>query len=164
MALCEGDERTDFLFGLAGDKALTPKAAPLLAKARSQHERQIERARQQGQMEPVATRLYDDVDYQAGSWPKAYRVVLKAEVMDLGENPRFVVTSLDDPTPEALYRDLYCARGQDENFIKAVKNDLASERTSDHAFLANHPRLFYACARTRCAILNLRRRGSCRSS
>ena len=56
------------------------------------------------------------------------------------------MTSLTDPTPQALYRDLYCARGQDENFIKAVKNDLASDRTSNHAFLANHLRLFYACA------------------
>jgi hypothetical protein len=66
--------------------------------------------------------------------------------MALGANPRFVVTSLSDPSPEALYRDLYCASGQDENLIKAVKNDLASDRTSDHAFLANHLRLFYACA------------------
>lgn len=56
------------------------------------------------------------------------------------------MTSLADPAPEAIYRDLYCARGQDENFIKAVKNDLASDRTSDHGFLANHLRLFYACA------------------
>lgn len=66
--------------------------------------------------------------------------------MGLGDKPRFVVTSLTDPTPEALYRDLYCARGQDENFIKAVKNDLSSDRTSDHAILANHLRLFNACA------------------
>lgn len=56
------------------------------------------------------------------------------------------VTSLKEPTPESLYRDLYCARGQDENLIKAVKNDLASDRTSAHTFLANHLRLFYACA------------------
>lgn len=146
MALCEGDEALDFIFGLAGNKALTPKAEPLLAKARALHAQHCERARLKGQDEPIATRLYDEVDYQAGSWPKAYRVVLKAEVMGLGDNPRFVVTSLTDPTPEALYRDLYCARGQDENFIKAVKNDLASDRTSDHAFLANHLRLFYACA------------------
>ena len=32
------------------------------------------------------------VEYQAGSWPKAYRVVVKAEVMALGDNPRYVVT------------------------------------------------------------------------
>jgi hypothetical protein len=50
------------------------------------------------------------------------------------------------PSPESLYRDLYCARGQDENFSQMVKNDLASDRTSDHSFLANHMRLFFACA------------------
>ena len=66
--------------------------------------------------------------------------------MRTDDNPRFVVTSLDLPTPECLYRDLYCARGQDENFIKMLKNDLASDRTSDHRFLANHLRLFFACA------------------
>ena len=27
-----------------------------------------------------------------------------------------------------------------------VKNDLASDRTSDHSFLANHMRLFFSCA------------------
>ncbi len=66
--------------------------------------------------------------------------------MSLGDNPRFVVTSLDQPTPELLYRELYCARGQDENFIKMIKNDLASDRTSDQDFLANHMRLFFSCA------------------
>ena len=146
MALCDGDDQLDFLFGLAGNSALTPKAEPLLARARTLHEQRCENARRLQQTTPAATRLYDDVDYQAGSWPTAYRVVLKAEVMSLGDNPRFVVTSLTEPTAEALYRDLYCASGQDENYIKAVKNDLASDRTSDHGFIANHLRLFYACA------------------
>jgi hypothetical protein len=41
------------------------------------------------------------------------------------------------PGPECFYRDLYCARGQDENFIKMIKNDLAIDRTSDSTFLAN---------------------------
>ena len=66
--------------------------------------------------------------------------------MALGDNARFVVTSLDLPSPELLYRDLYCARGQDENFIKMIKNDLASDRTSSPNFLANHMRLFFSCA------------------
>lgn len=57
-----------------------------------------------------------------------------------------MVTSLDLPTPECLYRDLYCARGQDENFIKMLKNDLACDRTCDHSFLANHMRMFFSCA------------------
>ena len=146
MALCEIDTHLDFLFGLAGNKVLSPKAKPLLARARALHQTQCTNAQRLGVRLPEATRLYDDLEYQAGSWAKAYRVVVKAEVMALGDNPRYVVTSLTDPTAESLYRDLYCARGQDENFIKAVKNDLASDRTSDHAFLANHLRLFYSCA------------------
>jgi len=33
-----------------------------------------------------------------------------------------------------------------ENYIKWMKNDLASDRTSDSNFLANHMRLFFSCA------------------
>jgi len=73
-------------------------------------------------------------------------VIHKSEVMALGENARFVVTSLDLPSPDCVYRDLYCARGQNENYIKDMKNDLACDRTSDHAFLANHLRLYFSCA------------------
>ena len=53
---------------------------------------------------------------------------------------------MDLPGPECLYRDLYCARGRDENFIKMIKNDLASDRTSDSTFLADQMRLFFSCA------------------
>ena len=135
-----------FLFGLAGNRKLSPLAEPLLTEARALHRTRCANAARLGHLPPAATRLYDDVTYQAASWPRTYRVVLKAEVMSLGDNPRFVVTSLTDPSPELLYSHLYCARGQDENFIKAIKNDLASDRTSDHRFLANQMRLFYACA------------------
>jgi len=72
--------------------------------------------------------------------------ILKAEVMARRDNPRFVVTSLDLPNPECVSRDLCCARGQDENFIKRIKNDLASDRTSDSSFLANQMRPFWSCA------------------
>jgi len=87
-----------------------------------------------------------NMEYGAKNWPQTFRVILKAEVMALGDNPRYVVTSLDLPTPEILYRDLYCARGQDENYIKWMKNDLASDRTSCSGFLANQMRLFFSCA------------------
>ncbi len=42
------------------------------------------------------------MEYAVGSWPQPFRVILKAEVMALGDNARFVVTSLDLPTPELL--------------------------------------------------------------
>jgi len=37
-------------------------------------------------------------------------------------------------------------RGQDENWIKMIKHDLARDRPSDHRFLAHHPRLFFSGA------------------
>ena len=73
-------------------------------------------------------------------------MVLKAEGMAAGDNPRLVVTSLAAPPPQMLYEDLYCARGNGENDIKAVKCDLHSDRTSATTFLANSLRLLLACA------------------
>jgi hypothetical protein len=146
MRLARARPYTDFIFGLAGNAVLSPLARPFLAETRRRHAERAARAQRNGQAAPTATRSYHEVAYAAKTWPDRFRVVLKAEVMDLGDNPRFVVTSLDLPSPESLYRDLYCARGQDENWIKMIKNDLASDRTSDHRFLANHLRLFFSCA------------------
>ena len=146
MALTLDDPDTDFIFGLSGNRALTPLAEPFVEHNRKVHALRCENARRAGGSVPHSTRTYHEVDYCAGSWPQHFRTILKAEVMELGTNPRFVVTSLDLPSPECVYRDLYCARGQDENFIKMVKNDLASDRTSDHGFLANQMRLFFSCA------------------
>src|SRR5438105_10598040 len=66
--------------------------------------------------------------------------------MAAGDNPRFVVTSLEAPTPQRVYEELYCARGNGENDIKAVKCDLHSDRTAATTFLANAMRLLLSCA------------------
>ena len=146
MAFADAEPNTDFLFGLSTNRALSPKGNLLMQEARDLHRTRCETARLHKEALPAATKLYGDVEYQAGSWEKTYRVVMKAEVTHMGDNPRYIVTSLNDSTPEMLYADIYCKRGQDENFIKAVKNDLASDRTSSHTFLGNHLRLFYSCA------------------
>ena len=138
--------RTDFVFGLAGNAVLLRHAAPTLQEARRLHHQRGARAQAHGQTPPASSRLYDEFVYAAQSWAQPWRVVLKAEVMSAGDNPRFVVTSLEAPTPHMLYEDLYCARGNCENAIKAVKVDLHSDRTSATTFLANAMRLVLACA------------------
>ncbi|WP_374762217.1 transposase [Massilia scottii] len=95
---------------------------------------------------PNAVRLFDEFTYKARSWPKAWRVLLKAEVMALGENTRFIVTSLPGLDAGMLYEDVYCARGQAENYIKHLKDDLAADRTSCTSFLANCMRLLLHAA------------------
>src|SRR5262252_9563666 len=137
---------TDFVFGLAGNAVLLRQAAPVINAARRLHQQRVTLAQAYGEVPPSSSRLYEAFPYAAQSWTQRWRVVLKAEVMSAGDNPRFVVTSMDAPTPQMLYEDLYCARGNCENDIKAVKNDLHSDRTSATSFLANAMRLLWACA------------------
>ena len=137
---------TDFVFGLAGNAVLLRQAASTLQEARRLHHQRVALAQAHAQAPPTSSRLYDAFVYAARSWARSWRVVLKAEVMSAGDNPRFVVTSLEAPRPQMLYEDLYCARGNCENDIKAVKNDLRSDRTSATSFLANAMRLLLACA------------------
>ena len=134
MHLIDAMPNTDFIFGLGGNAVLNRHAEPVLQQARNLYAQ-----RQDGKASSV--RLYEEFHYAAASWPQPCRVILKAEVMALGDNPRFVVTSLEMPEPKTIYTELYCARGQAENFIKHLKCDLASDRTSCTTFLANFMRL-----------------------
>jgi Transposase DDE domain group 1 len=79
--------------------------------------------------------------YQAGTWMRSRRVVIKVEVSDQGVNTRFVVTDLEQARTRVLYQHIYCARGQAENEIKDHKLYLKSDRTACHRFAANQFRL-----------------------
>ena len=80
--------------------------------------------------------------YQAGTWSRSRRVVIKVEVGEQGVNTRFVVTDMEQARTKVLYQHIYCARGQAENEIKDHKRYLKSDRTSCHRFTANQFRLF----------------------
>jgi Transposase DDE domain group 1 len=136
MAMIDAMPHTDFLFGLAGNAVINRLAEPAMQRAYA-----LWATVQTQDLVPDAVRVYAEFQYAANSWHKPWRVVQKAEVMVLGENPRFVVTSLDAPAPARVYEELYCARGQAENLIKHLKSDLASDRTSCTTFLANFMRL-----------------------
>jgi len=51
-------------------------------------------------------------------------------------------TSLGGLSGRTIYQDIYCARGQAENHIKAWKAHLAADRTSCSRAAANQMRLF----------------------
>jgi hypothetical protein len=76
-------------------------------------------------------------------------VIYKAEVVRLAgrepkDNERFVVTNLRQ-SPERVYA-IYTGRGDPENRIKELKNDLAMDRTSCSRFLANQFRVLLTAA------------------
>ena len=68
-------------------------------------------------------------------------MVAKAEHLDGKENPRFVVTSLSRErwAAQALYEQLYCARGDMENRIKE-QLCLFADRVSAETMRANQLR------------------------
>jgi hypothetical protein len=81
------------------------------------------------------------------SWSCARRVVGKAEYLEKGPNPRFVVTSLKRSACDAveLYEQCYCKRGEMENCIKE-QFQLFAYRMSCTLKRANQVRLWFSTA------------------
>ncbi len=90
-------------------------------------------------------RLFGSLGYQAGSWDRPRRVIVKAEHNARGPNPRLVVTNVPGE-PRELYDEVYCRRGEMENRIKEQQLGLFADRTSCHRFLANQLRLLLSSA------------------
>jgi len=135
MYWCENNN-VDYVLGLAKNERLTAQLAQELAEAKLLHE-------QTG----AAARLFRDFTYQTReSWSCRRRVVGKAEYLDKGANPRFVVSSLspDKYDARSLYEDLYCARGDMENRIKEQQLCLFADRTSAATMRANQLRLWFS--------------------
>lgn len=128
--LCDAYD-VDFILGQAINQTLKALGAPLMELVAAVAEQTDEQVR-----------LFDSFDYQANSWPRARRIIYKAEITQGKDNPRFVVTNIRNRTPEFLYEKVYCARGRSEGFIKNHKTFLHSDRTSCHRFSANQFRLF----------------------
>jgi hypothetical protein len=83
----------DFVFGLAGNAVLLRHAAPVMDEARALFRQRSALALAHGEQPPRSSRVYDEFVYAAASWAQPWRVIVKAEVMAAGDNPRCVVTS-----------------------------------------------------------------------
>jgi hypothetical protein len=131
---CERHE-VNYLVGLAQNARLTAMLQPLMEQAEAEHQSTKEKVR-----------LFTDLDYAAHTWDKTRRVIAKAEHTGQGSNPRFVVTNLEGDA-QALYDEVYCARGEMENRIKEQQLGLFADRTSCHHWWANQFRLLLSsCA------------------
>ncbi len=127
MRWCDSHS-VDYILGLAKNSLLVRHAQTLLDEV---HECFLQTGKKQKQ--------FAAIHYAAKTWDKERRVVIKAEHLEKGSNPRFVVTSLND-APELLYRR-YCARGEMENRIKEQQLCLFADRTSCGKWLPNQFRV-----------------------
>ena len=134
MVWCEA-EGVDYVLGLAKNERL--KTA--IQKESKKAERQYRKTKR-------AARIFKEFYYQTRkSWSVQRRVVAKAEHLEKGENPRFVVTSLtaEEWSASALYEQLYGARGDMENRIKEQLM-LFADRTSTAYLRSNQLRLYFS--------------------
>jgi hypothetical protein len=128
----------EYVIGLPSNAVLKRASAKLMRKARRQHRRSGQKVT-----------LYGETRYRARSWPRARRVVFKAEVVvhegRAGrDNDRYVVTNMKRRDWRMFAE--YHGHHDMENRIKEVKNDLRMDRTSCESFLANQLRVLLTLA------------------
>jgi hypothetical protein len=122
--------RVGYIFGLGGNQVLLGKVRHLAEDAAV--------GRIAGEV--AKARRYAEFRYAAKTWHVQRQVIARVEASAQGCDSRFIVTNLKG-TPRWLYEEVYCARGQAENLIKAHKLHLASDRTSCSKATANQFRL-----------------------
>jgi hypothetical protein len=135
MRWCE-DHGLFYVFGLARNTRLVRAIGQKMKDARAAYRHTHRPARR-----------FRDFTYRTRkSWSRSRRVIGKAEYLEKGPNPRFVVTNLSIRKAGArrLYEDLYCARGDMENRIKEQQLGLFADRTSTATMQANQLRLYFA--------------------
>lgn len=117
-----------YVIGLITHASLTARIEPEMRQARAMAE-----------VEGKARLITEFMMRWGRKTPHPRRIIAKAEITTLGENPRFVITNIE-ATPEEIY-DFYTGRGQCENHIKELKNAVLGDRMSCHSFAANQFRL-----------------------
>lgn len=135
MTWCETND-VDYVFGLAKNQRLKATITDAMTEARSEFD-----------CTGQAARRFVDFRYETlNSWSRERRVVGKAEYLSKGENPRFIVTSIDRELYAAkpLYENGYCARGDMENRIKEQQLDMFGDRLSTHDLTSNQLRLYWS--------------------
>jgi hypothetical protein len=138
LAFLDSEPGVEYVVAMASNAVLNRKA-----------EEDMEVARLLAGLTDQTEHVYGETHYAAGSWKRERRVIIKAEVVRAEdkapkENPRFVITNMKQ-TPQWLYEEVYCQRGEIENRIKEL-HAMEIDRTSCSRFWANQFRVLLTAA------------------
>jgi hypothetical protein len=138
LAFLDGESGVEYVVAMASNAVLNRKA-----------EEAMQVARVLAGLTDQTEHVYDETLYAAGSWKQERRVIIKAEVVRAEDkspkdNPRFVITNMKQ-TPQWLYEEVYCRRGEIENRIKEL-HAMEIDRTSCSRFWANQFRVLLTAA------------------
>ena len=135
LAWCESNG-VDYVLGMAKNHVLIGKI-----------EKELKKAEKEFKKTGRAARVFKDFQYRTiDSWSRKRRLIGKAEHLEKGSNPRFVVTSLSTRQLGAryIYERIYCARGDMENRVKEQQLGMFADRTSTATMHANQLRLYFS--------------------
>jgi len=141
-------ELLDFLDAQADVEYVVAMAKNAVLKRKAK--RALRQARRLSRRTGKTEHVYDEALYAAHTWSHPRRMIIKAEVVrqtgkDPKDNPRFVITNLKQ-TPQWIYEEVYCERGDIENRIKELHEGLEIGRTSCTSFWANQFRVLMTAA------------------
>jgi hypothetical protein len=123
-----------YVFGYASNEVLKARTDPKLADLEEYYH-------WYGRYEPHLQHFEAINDYQAQTWPRPRRIIVKLEINPCGTNRRFLVTNLPG-NPRSIYQRVYVKRGDvPESPIGELKKGLLGDRLSAHGFRANGMKL-----------------------
>lgn len=128
MDFCD-DHDIGYIIGMGKNSRLQKRSESLSKMAKYRFEALNEKLR-----------LFGEFQYGAQSWQYERRIIAKSECSDKGVSVRFLVTNITGNCQD-LYENLYCARGEAENRIKAQQMDLFADRTSCTKWFPNQFRI-----------------------
>lgn len=136
----DGEPKVEYLVNFAANAVLKQKV-----------ESTMKRVRRASHISQQTEHQYGECQYRTRTtWPWKRRVIYKAEVVwgegkDPKDNPRFVVTNMKQ-SPQWIYENVYCQRGDVENRIKELHYGMEIGRTSCTSFWANQFRVLMTAA------------------
>jgi hypothetical protein len=140
LAFLDCEPKVEYLVNMAANAVLKRRA-----------ESAMKCARRDSKISRQTEHVYGECQYRTRkSWPWKRRVIYKAEVVRAEgkkpkDNPRFVVTNMKQ-SPQWLYEEVYCQRGDLENRIKELHYGMEIGRTSCTSFWANQFRVLMTAA------------------
>ncbi len=132
LSWCERQNNIFYVVGIAQNKRIIDQAEPWISLAAMYFQHTQEKQR-----------VFGEITYEAKSWDRHRQIIIKAEHLEKGPNPRFIITN-SPGAPQELYEKVYCARGEMENRIKEQQLDLYADRTSCHRWWPNQLRLLFS--------------------
>jgi Transposase DDE domain group 1 len=140
LAFLDYQPKVEYLVNMAANAVLKRRA-----------ESAMKCARRDSKISRQTEHVYGECQYRTRkSWLWKRRVIYKAEVVRAEgkkpkDNPRFVVTNMKQ-SPQWLYEEVYCQRGDLENRIKELHYGMEIGRTSCTSFWANQFRVLMTAA------------------